>query len=201
MTERKLMKYILAVIGVLVTFGCSSAPKGQSEPDVVLSRSNDLKERPAWVDETRSFSVKDGTATFLGSTSIPGDDRVESGYRIAEADAKTKICQMVANKMDALFQHAEEGTSYDSSQTRSTFMEACSKLTLNGIEPGNHYYEKVAMSLNSGERVTRYKIFATISMPEPKLKEAIRKAAGGPGISEDFKKRVDAQWDSMVGKP
>ncbi|MGK5085463.1 hypothetical protein WDW37_19420 [Bdellovibrionota bacterium FG-1] len=164
-----------------------------------MSRSNNLSERPKWVDETRAFFVETSSAYFVGGSTIPADHRLEAGYRIAEADAKSRVCQTISNKMEAIFQHAEEGTSFGSDRTRYSFLESCQRLTLRGLEPGKRFYEKYVTSLDSGERVSRYRIFVTGSMPERQLRELCIKVADSAGISQDFQKKVDEQWDRIVG--
>ncbi len=196
---------LAAVIAVLTMAGCSSVPQStlpEAMPDKVLSRINDLSSRPDWLNEERPFEVKNGNAIFLGQTTIPGDNRVEAAYMIAENNAKGGICSAIESRLDFVFQQAEEGTAVDSTQIRRIGAEAC-KITTSSIKSGNRYWEKVAMSTDSGERVTRYKVFGSVSMPEQDFKRAIldaaRKQQGKGGLSEDFAKKVDAHWDDFVG--
>jgi hypothetical protein len=193
-----------AAISIWVLSGCSSTPKSTSPeamPDKVLSRINDSSSRPGWLNEERAFEVKDGSVISLGQTTIPGNDRVEAAYNIADNNAKGAICSAIESRLEFIFQGAEEGTAMDSTQARRIGAEACN-ITTSSIRPGNRYWEKVAMSTDSGERVTRYKVFATVTMPETDFKRAvmnaIRKSEGKGGLSQDFAKRVDDQWDSFV---
>lgn len=170
-------------------------------PDKVVSRINDMSARPGWLNEEKPFEVKEGSVISLGQTTIPGDNRVEAAYAIADNNAKGAICSAIESRLDFVFQNAEEGTSIDSTQARRIGAEAC-KITTSSIRPGSRYWEKVAMTSDSGERITRYKVFATVRMPETDFKRAvinaIRKQEGKGGLSSDFSKKVDEHWDSFV---
>lgn len=196
-------RFILLTVLSLIC-GCSSGPivtTSESQPDKILSRINDSSSRPNWLDEERPFVIKDGKLISLGQTSIPGDNRVEAAYTIAENNAKGVICGAIENRLDFVFQQAEEGTSYDSTQVRKIGAEAC-KLTTSSMRLGQRYWEKVATTTDSGERVTRYKVFSTVEMPEADFKRALIAAAkaqqGKSGLSASFAEKVDAHWDSFV---
>lgn len=199
------MKNIMFLAAAIVLFaGCSSAPTNptpESMPDKVLSRINDMSDRPNWLNEARPFEIAKGTVVSLGQTTIPGDNRVEAAYAIAENNAKGSICSAIESRLDYVFQQAEEGTAVDSTQVRRIGAEAC-KLTTSSIRVGNRYWEKIAMTSDSGERVTRYKVYATAEMPEQDFKrailDAVRKQQGKGGLSQDFAKKVDEHWDTFV---
>lgn len=189
---------------VLATIGCSSAPKSstsENTPDKVVSRINDMSSRPSWLHEEKPFDIQDGAVVSLGQTTIPGSDRVEAAYSISDNNAKGAICSAIESRLEVIFQNAEEGTSIDSTQARRIGAEAC-KITTSAIRPGNRYWEKVAMTSDSGERITRYKVFSTVTMPETDFKRAVlaavRKQEGKGGLSQDFAKKVDAHWDSFT---
>lgn len=187
---------------------CSSVPTPrpntpEAEPDRVLSRIDDLKERPSWLKESEPFRIDAGEVSSLGATIIPADNRVEAAYRIAENNAKGAIAGAIEQKLEFIFQNAEEGTSMDANQARFIGAEA-SKLVTSSIRPSKRYWEKVASTTDSGQRLTNYKVFATVSMPETDFKraimDAVRKAQGKGGLSADFAKKVDAHWDQFVAE-
>lgn len=193
-----------AAIAAFILAGCSSTPKSttpEAMPDKILSRINDMSSRPDWLHEDRPFEIRDGVVTSLGQTTIPGGDRVEAAYNITDNNAKGAICSAIESRLEVIFQNAEEGTSIDSTQARRIGADAC-KITTSSIRPGTRYWEKIAMSTDSGERVTRYKVFSTVTMPEADFKravmDAIRKQQGKGGLSKDFAKKVDEHWDSFA---
>lgn len=197
------MKYIFGLL-FLIT-GCSSAvknpTKSEIEPDRVVSRIDDLSSRPDWLKESEPFRIEKGAVLSTGMTTIPATDRVEAAYRIAQNNAKAAIAGAIEQKLEFIFQNAEEGTSINSTQARYIGAEASSLFT-NSIRIGKNYWEKVATTQDSGERLTQYKVFSTVTMPEDEFKraifEAIKKAQGKGGISKDFSKKVDAHWDKFV---
>jgi hypothetical protein len=186
---------------------CSSTPKvpasaPEVQPDVVVERIDALSARPDWLKESEPFKVENGIVTSLGVTSIPSDHRVEAAYRIAENSAKGAISGAIEQKLEFVFQNAEEGTAVDSTQARFIGAEA-SKITTSSIRSGKRYWEKVATTKDTGERITKYKIFATVTMPEADFKraviEAAKKAQGKGGLSADFSEKVDKHWEQFVG--
>lgn len=199
------MKSIMKFLSVVVMVGCTTTPSqvtSENQPDKVVSRINDSDERPKWTDESSPFKIEDAKVVSLGQTTIPGDNRVEAAYRIAENNAKQGICSAIEQRLDFVFQNAEEGTDIDSTQARSIGAEAC-KMTTSSIRNGKRYWEKVATTTDSGSRVTRYKVFATVEMPESDFKravlEAIKRQQGKGGISKDFADKVNNHWDKFVG--
>lgn len=203
------MKQLFLLLFLPLGFvACSTGPvsrpnTSEAEPDKVLSRIDDMKERPTWLKESEPFKIQSGEVTSLGSTVIPVDHRVEAAYRIAENNAKGAIAGAIEQKLDFIFQNAEEGTSVDATQARYIGAEA-SKLVTSSIRPGKRYWEKVASTTDGGQRMTSYKVFATVSMPEADFKravmDAVRKAQGKGGLSADFAKKVDAHWDQFASE-
>jgi len=191
------------LIGVSLS-GCSSSPKvatSENQPDRVIARIDDLSSRPNWAKESEPFRIHDGVVTSLGQTTIPGDNRIEAAYRIAENNAKGAIASAIEQRLEFLFQGAEEGTGIDSTQARYIGAEA-SKVTSSSLQINNRYWEKVATTQDSGQRVTQYRVFASVTMPEAEFKRAIldaaRKREGKGGLSEDFAKKVNQHWDQFV---
>lgn len=160
-----------------------------------------MSSRPSWLREDKPFEIRDSQVISLGQTTIPGDNRIEAAYTISDINAKGAICSAIESRLEVIFQNAEEGTSIDATQARRISAEAC-KLTTSAIRPENRYWEKVAMSTDTGERVIRYRVFSTVSMPETDFKRAvisaIRKQEGRGGLSQDFSKKVDDHWNQFV---
>ncbi len=197
------MKYIL--VTSLLVAGCSSAvknpTKAEMEPDRVVSRIDELSARPDWLKESEPFRIEKGSVISTGMTTIPASDRVEAAYRIAQNNAKSSIAAAIEQKLEFILQNAEEGTSINSNQVRYIGAET-SNLITNTIRPGKNYWEKVATTQDSGERITQFKVFSTVTMPENDFKraifDAIKKAQGKGGISKDFAKKVDQHWDKFT---
>lgn len=169
-------KYILISFGMLLS-SCSSTEKHivndvVIEKDIVLARMNDASERPDWLDESTPMYVKDGYIYALGNTTLDGEARVEAGYRIAENNAKAVLSSSIEQKLDFVFQNAEEGTDLTSTQAKFIGGEF-SNLTANSLLPNKRYWEKVAMSKSSGQKTIIYKIFATVKMKESDFKTAV----------------------------
>jgi hypothetical protein len=193
--------YLIAAISACSTSNLKLSP--ENKKDVVLSRIDNLEERPGWLKESQPFIIKNGKVISLGSTTIPSDHRVSAAYRIAQNNAKAGIATAIEQRLSFIFQNAEEGTEIDSSQVRYISGEA-SNIVSSSIRPGHQYWEKIATTTDDGERVTQYKIFSTVVMPEKffkgAIKEAIRNSKVTRGISSDFSDKVDQHWDKFVNE-
>lgn len=201
------MKNILCFLFLASLTACSSAPVingTQVQEDKVLSRIDGLSSRPAWLKESEVFKVEEGMVYGLGSAVIPGDNRVEAAYRIAENNAKARLAGSIEQRLEYLFQNAEEGTSQESTQARYIGSEA-SKLTTSSIRTEKVYWEKVAVFNSDGQASIVYRVFARSSIPEKDLKAAIREAIekrkGDSRLSKSFSEKVDQQWDKFVNAP
>jgi hypothetical protein len=193
----------------LILAGCSSHQNVQNQnfptdselEEKVISRIDELNARPSWFKESDVFKIADGNVISLGASVIPGDHRVDAAIRIAQSNAKAGICSAIEQRLDYVFQNAQEGTAIDSNQVRFIGAEAC-KMTTSSIRNGKIYWEKVASRRDSGERFSQYKVFATVQMTESDLKlailEVINKSAGKGGLSKDFAKKLEQHWDQFT---
>lgn len=187
--------YVLAA--VLSLSACSSVMKDQ-----VIARSDDLSSRPSWANEEKTFTIEKGNVYMMGIHEMPvAGKRITTGYRVAENNAKAGLAGAIEQKLNFMFQNAEEGDEMGADQTRFIGGEV-SKLVASSIRPANRYWEKVARVVDAdGNREVIYRIFARVSMPEADFKKAIQDAikrnSGKKGISEDFAKKVEAHWDQM----
>ena len=187
--------YVFAAI--LALSACSSLPKDQ-----VLARSDDLSSRPKWVNEEKTFTIEKGVVYMMGTHEMPvAGKRLTTGYRVAENNAKAGLSGAIEQRLNFIFQNAEEGDDMGADQTRFIGGET-SKLVASSIRPANRYWEKVSVVVDAdGNRDVVYRIFARVSMPEADFKKAIQEAikrnSGKKGISEEFAKKVEAHWDQM----
>lgn len=184
--------------------GCSSLPEkhGMSQPEEkVLSRVDNLSSRPDWVKESEPFHIKDGIVSNLGVTTVPGDSRVEAAYRISGNNAKAGIATSIEQRLSFVFQNAEEGTGFDSTQARFIGAEA-SELTTSALRVSNQYWEKVFAVDEHGMGKIFYRVYSMVTMPEQEFKraigEAIRKQSGQGKLSKDFSQKVNDHWDKFV---
>lgn len=197
---------VIVLLG-LITSGCSSSPssKNMNDQDIgvtkVLERIDQLDKRPDWLHESEPFKIENGKLFSLGQTVIPADNRIEAAYRIAENNGKASVAGAIENKMEFVFQNAEEGTGLDTTQARFIGAEA-SKLMSSSLRVSKRYWEKVSTATSASNRTVQYRVFALVEMPESDFKEAIvnaiKKQQGKGGLSADFSKKVDQQWNQFV---
>src|SRR5690606_1816438 len=103
----------------LLACSCSSGIKNsETEKDKILSRIDNLDERPDYIKESEPFRFENGNIISTGMATIPSSNRVEAAFRIAQNNAKSAIAGAIEQRLEFIFQNAEEGTSIDSTQAR-----------------------------------------------------------------------------------
>ncbi len=200
-----LIQFVMTIhFGLL--FGCGSKQTvdiaNDEGGDRVLARIDQLSQRPNWLKESEPFRIESGNLISLGISTIQGSDRVEAGYRIAQNNAKASIANAIEQRLEFIFQNAEEGSSMNSTQARYIGAEAAS-LVSNSIRPFKNYWEKLSTLTENGDRMIIYRVFSTVTMPETDFKkavfEAIRRVQNKGGLSKDFGQKVDAHWNKFTG--
>ena len=197
---KKTARIFYALVAIAALSGCASAMK-----DEVLARSDDFTSRPKWVREENTFTVEKDNVYILGFHEMPVvGKRLTTGYRIAENNAKAGFSSAIEQKLNFIFQNAEEGDEMGAEQTRFIGGET-SKLTASAIRPDKRYWERVSRVVDAdGRREVVYRIYVRLAMPEADFKkaieEAIKRNSGKKGISEDFAKTVNANWDKMISE-
>jgi hypothetical protein len=205
---KKLALIVTTLNLVLVVGACSSStPKmdggvvenfGQEK---VISRIDDMSSRPSWLKESEPLRFEGGKVMSLGMTVIPADHNVSAAYRIAENNAKSSISHSIEQRLDYVFENAEEGTAMGASQARYIGSEA-SKLTTSSLRLSKRYWEKISTVQENGQPTLQYRVFALVEMPESDFKtaivDAIRRSQGKQGISAEFAKKVDEHWSKFV---
>ena len=177
-----------------------SACGGISMKDEVLARSDERSSRPSWATEERPLAEKDGYLYFLGQARLPAEKaNISMGYRIAENNAKNSLAGVINQNLTYMFQNAEEGATYDTTQVQFVSTESA-KAVMSKALPAERYWEKVLSSINAdNDKEVFYSLYARIKIKESDLKAAINRTLGGnKGISEDLKKKAAQQWDNMV---
>jgi hypothetical protein len=181
-------KLVIMAVPFLVA-ACSSAPKTEMEKSVannigeerVISRIDGMSSRPDWLKESETFRVEGGKVLSLGQTTIPASDNLAAAYRIAESNSKAGISHAISQRLDYVFQDAQEGTALDSTQSRYIGATA-SQLTTSAMKTSKRYWEKVAIVQEGGQVAVQYRVFVLADMDESQFKtavlDAVRKAQG-----------------------
>lgn len=173
---------------------------GGGMSDKVIQRSDDLSSRPSWAKESTPLTKKGSDLYFLGQARIPAEKaNVTMGYRIAENNAKNTIASAINQNLTYMFQNAEEGVTYDTTQVQFVSTESA-KAVMSKAITSDRYWEKVLSTVSADEdKEMFYSIYARIKISETDLKKAIDRTLNqNKGISEDLKKKAAQQWDLMV---
>jgi hypothetical protein len=194
----------LLLFTALVLSGCSSTPQVNGvryDKDQVLSTSGDQSE-PQWAEdgETKPFIFKDGKFMSVGVATIPGSDRPEAGLRIAENNSRAAFAKGIENKLEYVFQNAEQGTEFDS-ETKFIGSEFSSLKSHSMLVEG-HFWKRYTQVQEDGSKRIFYKLYALITMTEPEFKSAIfaaiQKGQNQNKLSPDFQMQVSKQWDHLT---
>ncbi len=193
-------KLIIVGLGLSLS-ACStkSYVKNYQEEKILATASN--KSQPDWADETKVFWVEDGKVHSLGITQIRGDERPEAGVRIAQNNARANISKAIENRMEFIFQGAEENASYESTAAKFIGSEV-SSVTSHSMRADAQWWKRFEQSEEDGSRKIYYKLYALETMPEEDFKRAVfaalNKGVQKHQLSESFQKQVDKQWDRFV---
>lgn len=187
--------------------GCSSVPKPQSGLEnigreaVVASMNNEST--PSWVKKASEHSLYDdgGQVVSVAMTSLPGDNRIEAGFKIAELNAKANLAKTIESRIETFTQLADEGADHSGQQLRSVITEAA-KVTASNMRAGRRYWSKVAITDDTGTPRTELRFWNEVKMDQREFKKALidagRKAAGKPSLSEAFVKQVDKNFERLI---
>lgn len=191
----------LFILNTLLTSCSSIESKDSKNPeffkDTVVSRSSNLTESPSWAFIEKTMYKEDGGLVYsLGTATIQGDQNIDAGFRIAEINAKANISKSIDQKMDFIFQHAEEGLEINNSIVRTLSAEA-SRLTTSGVIISNKYWEKIVTYDSLRNPKMFYKLYVRVSLKESQFENAIEKAIKGENkqvkLSKEFAEKVEKQ--------
>lgn len=192
------MQKIISVISVLALLSSC----GGTMQDKVIQRSDNRSSRPSWVKEETPLTQKDGNLYFFGQARIPAEKaNISMGYRIADNNAKNSIAAAINQNLNYIFQNAEEGTTYDTTQIQFISTESAKALMSKAI-PTDHYWEKVLSTINGeGDKEMFYSLYSRVKISEADMKAAVQRTLNGSkGISEDLKKKAEQQWNLMISE-
>ena len=165
----------------------------------VIARSDNLSKRPKWVKDSKVFSEDKEYIYITGSSKLNSNNaNINMGYRIAENNAKIQISSAIEQKLNYIFQNAEEGTNIEQNQVKFVSGEA-SKLKVSGIYVNDRYWEKVLSKSNDDSNIY-YNIYSRIKISKENLKKAIDNTINKNTnkISKEFKQQVDKHWDELT---
>ncbi len=170
--------------------------------EVVVASMND-ESMPSWARKAseRSLYEADGQVISVSMTTLSGDSRIDAGFKIGELNAKAALAKTLESRIESFTQLAEEGVDYSGQQLRSVTTEAA-KITASNMRPGHRYYQKVAVTDDSGTPHTELRFWAEVSLSKENFRKAIldatRRATGKPTLSEAFARQVDKNFEHLL---
>lgn len=195
-----MLKQALLVMPIILS-ACSSSPGVKGYEDNKTLATANGRSQPDWADETVPFKISGGKVFSVGVATLRGDQRPEAGARVSENNARANFAKAIENRMEFVFQNAEENSSLDSTQMRYIGSEV-SSLTSHSMTQEGTWWIRYAQSEDDGSRRIYYKIYSLVTMPEEDLKKAIDAAIRGKvaerKLSDDFRDKVNQQWDRFV---
>ncbi len=194
-------KIICSTLLALTITACSSTTKSVvdlshiGETEVLQEHGdNDLK-------DALPYEADGNLVTATSMISIPGENRLESGIKMAQMQAKSTLAHTIESSLNSFSQYSAETSSADSVQMRELIGDTA-KVVANEFKLGKVYYEKQKIISDSGIPVTKWKIWAQVYTDEANYKklvmDAIRKRQGRGQFTAEFAKVVDKNFSQMV---
>lgn len=191
------MKYLELLIIMVSLVSCGSADYSNYK-DVIISRMDQMEERPKWATMDQSSFEKDRKIYFTGYSEAGAGARTSIMFKISDSNARVNISKTVNVFVSNMFQNSTEGEDGDSNFIRN-YTEEETKSLLNNIKIERRYWEKVKTIDNSGDEVFRLRCYSLASIEKEKLRRLISQVSS-TGISDDLLKKLDGQFDKFLDR-
>ena len=186
-----MQKMFLPIVLLVGLSACSSMK------DQVISRMDNMDEKPAWATLAKTTYVENGRVYAIGFVESSADAKIQALMKLASHNGKSEISRMVANNIGVVYQSVEEGTS-GNELTRYIGTEKSSVLS-NEIQVDRTYYEKVLTYNSNKEQVAKIQLYAMVSIPEKTLRDLVKTSLEEQkNISPELRHKVDKQLDKML---
>ncbi len=143
---------------------CSSAPKTtEYEVDKVVARMDDMSARPSWAKESKFVFNEDNSWVILGVVEVPGDSRVQAAFKMSDANARGNLSQKIETSILKIVETSDTGLGLEDQSLKSLIREI-SQTSLKNVDIDDRYWEKVARTTSSGERILVMKVFSKLKI-------------------------------------
>jgi hypothetical protein len=159
--------------------------------------SMDDKDRPAWANQEKVVSVKDGKMLILGFQEVPADAKISAAFRLSDNSARTELSKMVDNQFSSVFQNLEEGLGDDGNLSRFYASEV-SKNVLRELKIASRYWEKVQSFDRDGLKTFRLRVYSLAEIPEVNYKRLVRERIEKDKIDPEVKKQVLGHFENEI---
>lgn len=158
---------------------------------------------PDWAFDKPMF-VKNGVLYVSGMfTDAPN---LGKGLHLSDALARAKIAKSLRERLRDDLTYASEGLEVENTALERILTSSTDEIVLNGIFQNSQHYEKKQVQTLSGIAY-RYDCFTLIEMPQAAylamLDKVIKGQNGKPGVTEEFRAKVDARqrafFDDLTG--
>lgn len=200
------MKKIVLFVLALTLVACSTPqPKlGLSNvgKEVVVSSMND-ESMPSWVKRSseKSLYEDDGNVIAVSMNVLPNESRIDAGFKMGELSAKAAMAKALESHVEYFAQAADEGFGLGD-QTIHAITTETAKITASNMRPGRRFYQRVAVTDDSGNPKTELRLWTEITMTKEEFRKAMvnaaRRAPGKPAFSEAFARQVDKNFEALV---
>ena len=187
--EERMFKPLIFMIS-FVLVSCSSIS------EKTLS-SMDEKDRPAWANQEKVVSIKDGKMLILGFQEVPADAKISAAFRLSDNSARTELSKMVDNQFSSIFQNLEEGLGDDGTMSRFYASEV-SKNVLRELKIASRFWEKVQSFDRDGLKTYRLRVYTLAEISEANYKRLVREKVEREKIDPQVKKQVLGHFENEI---
>jgi hypothetical protein len=186
------MKTLPLLLLIIFVTSCSSIS------EKVISRMDNVDEKPSWATLSKTMFVKEGKVFSVGLTEANAGSRVSALSRVADNNARFELSRTIIDESSFIFQNMEEGAE-EGGQLSRFYGNELSKHVSHGVRQEKRYWEKIQTFDEHGDKVFRIKLFSLVSIKESDLKKAVKRALNKEqGISPKMKEAIDNHITSQI---
>jgi hypothetical protein len=157
----------------------------------------DDKDRPAWANQEKVVSLKDGKFQILGFQELPADAKISAAFRLSDNSARTELSKMVDTQFSSILQNLEEGVGDDGNLSRFYASEV-SKNVLRELKIASRYWEKVQSFDRDGVKTYRLRVYSLAEIPESHYKRLVRERMERDKVDPEVKKQVLGHFENEI---
>lgn len=187
------MKQVLFFVLLFAFISCATSYREE-----VISRVDDLDEKPKWASITKTMYSKGGKVYIVGLSSGPVDSRFSALGRIADNNARFELSRFIKNEMGFVFQNVEEGK-FEGADATYFYGTELSEVVAHGVNVDSRYYEKILTIDHTGEKKITIFMYSLLSIKESTLKRMVQSSIRkGNKLNEKIKEKVIDHFNKKI---
>ncbi len=177
---------------------CShQASKSQTPKERLISRMDNLTQRPAWVQELKPLSIQKNKIIALGTSALNDEHRVDISYRIAERNGKHFFQSSLEKELSSIFKNLVKPSAVELKHFADFQMDFL-RSVMDEVRPVLTYWEKVEVTKAQEASTNQNKFFVSLEMSKDlfikKLDQNLAKFQKKKYLSKSAAKQIKSHW-------